>query len=216
MPTTVEFDTAYKHPFSMVVSGTSGTGKTWFTMKVLQNATKPSIDKVYWFYGEWQDAYVNAPSNFTFVPGLPKKLDDYLDETSTGNKAVVFDDLMNQAAGSLMVGETFTQKRHHYNLSVVFITQNTYVQGKQMRKIHMNTMYNVFFSNPRDTQQFARIVSQVEYRSGHCKELVKAYREATSEPHGHLLIDFHPDTPEILRYRSRTLDTVQFVYALSK
>ena len=216
MDNTVVFDPAFKHPFTMVVSGTSGTGKTWFTMQVLQTSTDPPIDRVYWFYGEWQDAYANAPPNFTFLPGLPKDLDEYVGDNPSQNKAVVLDDLMNQAAGSRTVGEAFTQKRHHHNISVVFITQNTYVQGKQMRNIRMNTMYDVFFSNPRDTQQFARVASQVEYGSGRTQDLVDAYKDATSQPHGHFLIDFHPDTPIALRYRSRTLDAIQHVYALSK
>ena len=34
----VEFDTRFKHPFSMIVAGSSGSGKTVFTKQVLHSA----------------------------------------------------------------------------------------------------------------------------------------------------------------------------------
>ena len=194
-----QFDPSYKHPFSMIVSGTSGSGKTVFTMSLLSGDTEvgvsPPVERVYWFYGEWQDKYAHAPSNFTFIPGLPSNLDEHIGGDRSETKAVVFDDLMLEGGDSVVVAEAFTQKRHHHNLSVIFITQNVYVQGKQMRNIHNNAQYLVFFRNPRDQQQFARVVSQLEYGRSAPKEVVQAYQDAVTKPFGHLAVDLHDENP---------------------
>ena len=216
MTKSFDFDPSYKHPFSMIVSGTSGSGKTVFTMGLLSGDTEvgvcPEIDRVYWFYGEWQEKYATAPKHFTFIPGLPANLEEHIGEDRSETKVVVFDDLMLEASDSVMVAEAFTQKRHHHNLSVILITQNVYVQGKQMRNIHNNAQYLVFFKNPRDQQQFSRVVSQLEYGRTSSKEVVKSYQDAVSVPYGHLTVDLHGETPDHLKYRSRTLNHVQYVY----
>ena len=52
----VEFDTRFKHPFSMIVAGSSGSGKTVFTKQVLRSADV-EFEKMFWFYSEWQEGY---------------------------------------------------------------------------------------------------------------------------------------------------------------
>lgn len=212
-----DFDPSYKHPFSMIVSGTSGSGKTVFTMDLLSGNTEvgvsPPVERVYWYYGEWQEKYNAAPPHFTFIPGLPSDLDEQLGTNRSETKAVVFDDLMQEGSDSVVVAEAFTQKRHHHNLSVVFITQNIYNQGKQMRNININAQYLVFFNNPRDQQQFARVVSQLEYgTNASSKEVVKAYQSAVGQRYGHFTVDLHGSTPPGLKYRSQTLNKVQIIY----
>ena len=207
----VTFDTRFQHPFTMLISGTSGSGKSVFTKKLVGDRVSPKLEKVFWFYGEWQPTYADAPPNVTFVPGMPASLDNYIDGVQ-GPKAVVFDDLMMKAADNEMIAECFTQKRHHHNLSVILILQNLFVQGRMMRNVQLNTQYMVLLSNPRDKSQIATLARQVE--PGRSAQVVKAYTDATSEKYGNFLIDLKPDTPERLRYRSNVLKDVQTVYQL--
>ena len=195
----VEFDTRFKHPWSMIVSGPSSSGKTVFTKQVLNKSDK-QFEKIYWFYSEWQDGYKDCPG-ITFVSGMPSSLDAYLE--LNGPKAMVFDDMMMQCANSELIAQAFTQKRHHQNLSVILILQNLYCQGKVMRNVHLNTEYVVLFRNPRDKSQFGHLARQLEPK--HSKALVDAYVDATSRPYSHLLVDLKPHTPDALRYRSNSL-----------
>ena len=57
----VEFDTQFKHPWSMIVSGPSSSGKTVFTKQVLNKSDKQFGKNPYWFYSEWQDGYKDWP-----------------------------------------------------------------------------------------------------------------------------------------------------------
>ena len=104
----VEFDTRFKHPFSMIVAGSSGSGKTVFTKQVLRSADV-EFEKMFWFYSEWQEGYRDC-TDVTFVSGMPSSLDSYLESTA-GPKLVVFDDMMTQCANSEMIAQAFTQKR---------------------------------------------------------------------------------------------------------
>ena len=205
------FDTKFQHPFTMLISGTSGSGKSVFTKKLVAERVSPKLEKVFWFYGEWQPTYADAPANVTFVPGMPASIDTYIDGVQ-GPKAVVFDDLMMKAADSEMLAECFTQKRHHHNLSVVLILQNLFIQGRMMRSVQLNTQYMVLLNNPRDKSQIATLARQVE--PGRASQVVKAYSDATSKKYGNFLIDLKPETPEQLRYRSDVLNDIQSVYKL--
>ena len=127
----VEFDTRFKHPWSMIVSGPSGSGKTVFTKQVLNKSDK-QFERIYWLYSEWQGGYKDCPG-ISFVSGMPSSLDAYLE--LNGPKAMVFDDMMMQCANSELIAQAFTQERHHQNLSVILILQNLYCQGKVMRNV---------------------------------------------------------------------------------
>lgn len=122
----VEFDTRFKHPFSMIVAGASGSGKTHFTKNIFCHVDK-TLKSIIWFYDQWQSAY-HELREVTFVKGMPESLDEYLQVD--GPKLMVFDDMMMKCADSELICDTFTKKRHHQNLSVVLILQNLFCQGK--------------------------------------------------------------------------------------
>ncbi len=207
------FNTKFIHPFTMIVSGSSGSGKTYFTKRMIQNNVDPTLKTIFWFYAEWQSGYADMPSNVQLIPGMPESLDKYLD-TVVGEKAVVFDDLMADCVDNTMISDAFTKMRHHRNVSVVLLLQNLFCQGKVMRTVHLNAEYVVVFGCNRDKSQFSHFARQVEPHNS--KHLMEAYVDATSKPFNHLLIDLKPLTPNPLRYRSNSLShDGQIVYIIS-
>ena len=116
---------------------------------------------------------------------------------------LILDDLMDEASGDAEVSELFTKGSHHRNLSVVFITQNLFHQGKKMRTISLNAHYFVLFKNPRDAAQIRHLASQLF--PGQTNYLVDAYKQATSRPHGYLLLDLTQSTPDNRRVLSDVL-----------
>ena len=78
----VEFDPHLQHPFSMIIAGSSGCGKTTYLKEMLNtNRITPQPVKIFWFYSEWQDSYNNFPDNVEFVEGLPSSFDSFLGYT---------------------------------------------------------------------------------------------------------------------------------------
>ena len=58
----IAMDPRWKHPFTSIVAGPTGCGKTTFVARLLRNAPSminPAPKHVTWYYGEWQSAYEN-------------------------------------------------------------------------------------------------------------------------------------------------------------
>jgi hypothetical protein len=91
----------------------------------------------------------------------------------------------------------FTRKGHHRNTSVIYITQNMFQQSKASRTLSLNAHYMVLFQNTRDKGQIKVLAHQVQL-----PHLFNAFQDAISNPHGYLLIDFHPRTQDTYRLRT--------------
>jgi hypothetical protein len=75
-----------------------------------------------------------------FNQGIPDDIDnaDYLD--SSQRNLIVLDDLMAQSGKDKRIADLFTKGSHHRNLSIIYIVQNVFHQGKEMRNISPNTI----------------------------------------------------------------------------
>ncbi len=71
-----------------------------------------------------------------------------------------------------------------------------FVQSKLGRDVELQNTHIVLFKSPRDVLQVTTLRTQLGLGS----ELVDWYRDATTVPFGHLLIDFSPRTDDRLRY----------------
>ena len=199
-------DPRWKHPFTCIVSGPTGCGKSVFVFKMLDNLADmitPTPQKVIYCYGEYQPGFDKYPW-VEFHEGLPKS--EMFDGTPT---LVVIDDLMNETND--MVANLFTKISHHRSVSVIYITQNVFHKNKQSRTISLNTHYMVLFKSPRDAGQIAVLGRQLYPE--HSKFLVEAFKDATSTPHSYLLLDLRPETGENYRVRTNIfLGDQQIVY----
>ena len=78
----------------------------------------------------------------------------------------------------------------------IYIKHNLFHQNKLGRDIELQNTHIVLFKSPRGMHQFAALSVQLGLGS----PLVDWYRDATSVPFGHLLIDLCPQTDDRLRY----------------
>ena len=78
--------------------------------------------------------------------------------------------------------------------------------------MNLNTHCIVMFKNPRDAGQVATLARQMY--PGKSKFVVEAYKDATEEPYGYLLIDLRPETHENFRIRTKIFpdDDRQYAY----
>ena len=76
------------------------------------------------------------------------------------------------------------------------IKHNLFHQSKLGRDVELQNTHIVLFKSPRDVIQVTTLSTQLGLGS----ELVDWYRDATSVPFGHLLIDLSPRTDDRLHY----------------
>lgn len=200
-------DVRLKHPFTGIIAGPTGCGKSTFVKHLIAHNTElidPAPEQIVWYYGEWQPMYDILP-DVQFVEGLPdiKSLD------GSKRTLVILDDLMCETDKT--VTHLFTKGSHHRDLSVLHLVQNLFDKNKHTRTISLNAHYLVLFKNPRDASQITHLAKQMY--PGHVKFLQEVFRDATSKAYGYLLIDLKQETPEHLRLRTDIMPhEIQHVY----
>ena len=115
----------------------------------------------------------------------------------------MFDDQMIDASKDKRIVNLFTRGSHHRNLSVIYIVQNLFHQGKGSRSISLNSHYLVLFKNPRDKLQILTLAKQMYPRQNDF--ILKQHEEAVKRPFGHLLIDLKTTTQDNCPLRTNVL-----------
>lgn len=206
-------DVPLQHPFSMLIAGGRGAGKTMFTKRLIQHKKEiiqPLIENIIWCHAKHQPVLhrelLQMEPTIQYVEGVPKDLDSILGERR--NTLIIFDDLMNQCNDD-RIEELFYRGRHD-NASVIFLTQDLF--RKHQRAISLNSDYMIIFKNPRDSSQFTHLAKQVSPHN--VRFLQQSYHDAVKQPFSYLMIDLKPATPEKYRIRARILpdETPQNVY----
>jgi hypothetical protein len=196
-----------QHPFTALISGPTGSGKTQFTLKLIKQSDKlvtPPPQEIVWCYGVYQDAFTEL-TNVRFIEGLP----DINEFDGSKRILLVIDDLMHEA--NEKVAQIFTKGSHHKNISILFLTQNIFHSSKHNRTMNLNSHYIVLFKNPRDIGQVSILGRQMFPKP---KFFEEAFKDATARPYGYLFVDLKPNTDEQLRVRTNIFEdeAPQFVY----
>ena len=201
------------HPFGLLVSGGTKTGKTTFVKQLLSNASvmiEPPPENIIYFYSEYQATFgeieVLVPG-IQFVQGLPDSMIDSINPNT--RNLYIIDDMMGEK--DAVIAKLFTKKSHHGNLSVIYIVQNLFHQSKDHRTISLNASYLVLTKNVRDASQVIHLAKQLY--PNNTKFFQQAYQLATKEPYTYLFVDLTPTCPDEIRLRSGIFPTdIHYVY----
>lgn len=190
------------HPANYLIAGSTGAGKTEFTIKLLQNfhkLCKTPIKKIFWCYSEANAKPANLKTKIpiTYVKGIPDN--NIIQNKSNEAIIIVVDDLMHESLGNINISNLFTKYARHNNISVLLLSQNIFFSAKFSRNISLNSKYIVIFRNPRDAGQIWHLARQIEPENP--KKLVSAYKRATQKAYTYIFIDLNQTTPELFKYR---------------
>lgn len=176
-------DYIFEAPTTITISGSTGCGKTTLIKRLIHNPSLFSIPpgRIIYCYGVWQKAF-NDLENVEFhkgvdIPELDKNIHTF----------VIFDDLMHEIVKSPVVEEIFVAGSHHRNITVAYILQNLYQQGRFQKSIMLNTHYMFIMNNSRDIHQIKCLARQTGFSA-----LEPAYRDCMKTSYGYLLLDLSP------------------------
>ena len=197
----------FESPSTFSISGTTGSGKTTWLCKLLKDKEilfpHSVTDKILYCYGVWQDLFnemESSISNIIFHEGLPSvSTIEELTNTKKHN-IIVLDDLMMEVVKNVEMELLFTRGSHHKNLTIIYINQNMFCQGKHARTIALNCHYLILFQNRRDCSQVQKLGQQIF--PGHSQVLVESYKDALSKEFGYLVVDLFPRSDENFRLRT--------------
>lgn len=203
-------------PTAINVSGTTNSGKSYFVKRLLQSKSdmfNPPVNKILYCYGVWQSLYDRMEDDdklgIMFNNGLPSK--ETLDSFVDGNhNIIVLDDLMHDVISSKETQDLFTRGSHHKNVTIIYINQNMFSQGKCARTIALNCHYFILMRNMRDVFQINVLAKQ----TGLGTDLVRAYKECTSEAYGYLVLCLHPHTSCEIKLKTHIFpdeDTIVYI-----
>ena len=194
-------DFKFFHPFTMIVSGMTQSGKTEFTANLLRNLDILSdINKdkicVLWCFKQKHPTINKSNLEIIYFNNIP----DITDLKRFKPDIIILDDLMSEISAN--ISDLFTIDSHALNISVIFIVQNLFNKNKFMRTISLNTHYFVLMRGLRNESQIEHLGRQIFNRKS--KKLLDIFREVTKEPYSYLIIDLHPKSKPEIAVRTRT------------
>jgi hypothetical protein len=197
---TLQVDLRFQCPCGIHVVGPTMSGKTTLTRELIRRSNdyfSQKFDRVVYCYSVLQNDFQLIGGDVEFIQGVDPILNDDSFFNSNENNLLILDDLMDKIANDFKAASLFTRGIHHKNVSVLFLYQNLFKQGKAMRDIALNTQYMILFKSRRDVQQIKYLGRQLGTPHLEC-----AYRKAIKEPYGFLLINLHPHSDERIQLQS--------------
>jgi len=197
-------DLKFKHPFTSIVSGMSGSGKTTFVERLLKNWESVILSdikhlRILWCYSldeSLKNLFKDPFKNVTIVyhKGIPtmNEIGKYKPNL------IVFDDLMDEVDDNVRL--LFTRGARHLNFSVLLLVQNLFNQNKHMRTVNLNAQYIILTDDLSNLQHLKHICAQ--YFPGKLNQLYDIFNHAISN-FGYLVIQKGPRAPFEYRFRTR-------------
>ena len=106
----------FNSPTTAIISGPTGSGKSTFIFRLIENVSvmfKEKVYKIYYFYTVWQPLFERFQNNnVSFIKGLPNE--DIIQKISDSNhNLLILDDMQMTALNSSFIANLFSRESHH-------------------------------------------------------------------------------------------------------
>ena len=207
------FDISIRWPFKWCLVGSSGSGKTFFALNIVNNSHRIFDDpptKIVIIYKEFQDIYDEF--NHAIPTDLFKDNDIDLEEltnSNTENLLVICDDLYFSKKLE-EIAEYFMVKGRHRNVSWLVLTQSIFNQPA-LKNISRNSSHITLFKSVRLNEAHI-FFSQLRPKSS--AVLQNIYKKATENSYSYLDIDLSQTCPDTLRYKTNLFKLPVITYII--
>lgn len=187
----------FQTPLSLLVCGSSFSGKSTLVAEILLNKAEmftDEIKEILYVYNVWQPLFDRMETqipNIKFVNSIPSKEEIENFTSNKDHKLMVLDDQMLYLSSNKDITEYVTVHCHHRNLSTIIILQNIYHKAPCLRDISLNVQGIILFKNLRCYQQVRQLANQMF--PGKHKYFLDAFDKACNQrPFGYIVIDLNP------------------------
>ena len=178
-----------------IIFGQTGAGKTWFMLELIrQRLVHPFPKQVYYMFNieqpfmkSWNET---ESQHIKFIKGL-----DFDGIDTSEPSLLVIDDLILSTNKEL--ANLFILGTHHRQISLFFITQNLFPNCPIFRMMSANAHYYVIFHSQRNFRQVHTLARQI-YVGEDLKRITNAYKRASKQPRGFIVLSFPPELPDEL------------------
>ena len=195
-------------PFSMIVSGSSGVGKSQYLAKLLTHRDvmfeKP-FSKIYFSYVTYQPVYDEIKASvpeIEFVEGVKSDIFECAD--GFDDVLYIIDDMMTSMGRNYLLVDLFTKARPR-KLSVIFVTHDLYFGTQITKNVLRSTMIFILFKNISNAVPVQVLSRQI--RPDKPKYIIDSFMTTTARPFNPLILILMPQWPENLRVLSGILPT---------
>ena len=201
----------FETPFTAIISGASGTGKTEWIKKLLkykEQLIDEEPNHVLYCYGEINPEIMKLKhQGIELFNGIPTKA-DILQRPS--GMLLILDDLINDV-DSKFLEILYTRGSHHWNVSVITVTQNLF--DKNIKVPRINSHYIILMKNPQGLLQIKTLGSHLF--PGKTKYFLESYENAVdSENYGYLVINMKPNLNDDFKLTSNIFPGEHFTIYL--
>lgn len=193
-------------PARLFCSGPSGCGKTTFVKQLLFNLEDvfdQPVANIIFCYAAEQPIYEELrkfyPKKITFVKGFPSTIDDLINNPKQ-HDLLILDDLIHELGESQFFLKLCTTFSHHWNCSLLAISQNLYFKSKYIRTCSLQATGMILFKTLRGKDQIQTLGRQLFPEKPFF--LAEVYKEATKNEFAYLFLDLSATCPDALRVRN--------------
>ena len=209
-----KIDVSVKWPFKWCLVGSSGSGKTNFSLQVIRHAHRlfdqvPS--KIIIVFKEFQEIY-NHFNNYIQTEYFNEDEIDFEEITKNNkeNLLIICDDLYYSKKIN-EVAEHFLIKGRHRNTSWLVLTQSIF-NHPALKNISRNSSHITMFKSVRLNEPHI-FFSQLRPRSS--QVLQDIYSKATEKSYSYLDIDLSQTCPDKYRYKANLFSKAVTVFIIN-
>ena len=153
--------------------GPTSSGKSTLLREIISNADKifvPPPAEIIICYSIYQPLYnsYDASVPIKFIEGLATMESLPKDRQ---HRLLVIDDLMEEVSSSKDIADFYTKFSHHYNYSIITLTQNLFCKGPFFRTISLNSHHFWLMKSVRDIS----VIKTIGRQMGKEKLVIEAY-----------------------------------------